>query len=299
MLLLVFLMLTLGLFALFLGGGLVAQGYLYQNPAERMPLRSVAAAVLVSGFITLWVAIDRKSPGRYDTFFNFVPYTTAEFTEFEAVRWTGSGGKLKLDDKGKPNEVLVKFKRAPGGKDAKFLEEGTNTPFQMNGTAATGGQYMTGAIRVKGPDDPEPVRYDATLKEDPRTKEKTYTPETRFKEEKGSRYVEVHQIGTLFVPSTGTVMGALALNLMLFVVWLVAFWPLLRFTLVHALVFAGAFATLTMLGAMPLLFKQNRAPKPPPTPAPVPAAMIWGAAPSSVAGAIDPGAIPPVSLRGQ
>ena len=44
-----FLMLTLGLFALFLGGGLVAQGYLYQNPAERLPVRAVAAAVLVGG----------------------------------------------------------------------------------------------------------------------------------------------------------------------------------------------------------------------------------------------------------
>src|SRR5436305_11407238 len=112
MLVLVFLMLTLGLFALFLGGGLVAQGYLYQNPAERMPVRSIAAAVLVGGFITLWVAIDRKSPGRYDTFFNFVGYTTANFDEFEAVRWTGAGGdKLKLDGNGKPIEVTAKFKR--------------------------------------------------------------------------------------------------------------------------------------------------------------------------------------------
>lgn len=274
MLFLVFLMLVLGLFALFLGGGMVAQGYLYQNPAERMPLRALGAAVLVGGFITLWVAIDRKSPGRYDTFFNFVPYTTAEFTEFEAVRWTGTGGKLKLDGNGKPNEVIAKFKRTPGGKDAKFLEDGTGASFQLNGTAGSGVQYMTGAIRVKGPNDPEPVRYDVTLKEDPRTKEKTYTPETRFREEKGSRYVEGHQLGTLFVPSTGTVIGALALNVMLFVVWLVAFWPVLRFTFTHALVFAAAFATLTMLGAMPLLFKQNREQKPPPSPPPPPAAMI-------------------------
>jgi hypothetical protein len=267
MLFLVFLMLTLGLFALFLGGAILAQGYLYQNPAEKMPLRAVAAAVLVGGFITLWVAIDRGSPGRYDTFFNFVPYTTTEFQEFEAVRWTGAGGKLTLDANGKPNEVLVKFKRA--GKDAKFVEDGGTAPFQMNGSTPTGGQYMTGAIRVKGPNDPEPVRYEATLKEDPRTKEKTFAPETRFLEEKGgSRYVESHKIGTLFVPSTGTIVGALALNLALFVVWLVACWPLMRFSFAHALILAGAFGMLTMLGVMPLLFKQNRAPKPPTTPAP-------------------------------
>jgi hypothetical protein len=274
MLFLVFLMLVLGLFALFLGGGLVAQGYLYQNPAERMPLRAAGASVLVAGFITLWVSIDRKSPGRYDTLFNFVPYTTAQIDEFEAVRWTGAGGKLSLDDKGQPAEVGVKFKRGPGGKDAKFLEEGNNLPFQLNGSTSGGVQYMTGAIRVKGPGDAAPVRYNATLKEDPRTKDKSYTPEPRFVEEKGSRYVEAHpqQIGTLFVPSSGTVMGALALNVLLYVVWLVAFWPVLRFSLGHALMFTIAMATITMLGVMPLLFKQNRAA--PPAPAPAPTAAL-------------------------
>lgn len=279
MLVLVFLMMTLGLFALFLGGGLMAQGYLYQNPAERMPLRAIAAAVLVGGFVTLWVVIDRRNPGRYDTFFNFVPYTTAEFSEFEAVRWAGANGKLKLDGNGKPIEAIVKFKRPSGGKDGKFLEDGTGAPFQLNGTAGTGGQYMTGALRVKGPDDAEPVRYNATLKEDPRTKEKAFAPDARFVEEKGSRYIESHQIGTLFVPSTGTVIGALALNFMLFVVWLAAFWPILRFSFAHALMFSAALAMLTMLGVMPLLFKQNREPKPVPAPttapAPAPTAMKW------------------------
>lgn len=268
MLFLVFLMLLLGLFALFLGGGLVAQGYLYQNPAERLPLRSLGAAGLVAGFVTLWVAIDRNSPGRYDTFFNFEAYKTADFNEFEAVRWAGAYGKLRLDANGKPSESIVKFKRGPGGKDAKFLEEGTDQPFSMNGNSPAIGQYMTGAIRVKGPGDAEPVRYEATLKEDPRTKEMAFAPETRFKEENGSRYVEAHKIGTLFIPSLATVVGALALNVMLFVVWLVAFWPVMRFSFAHALMFAAGFAMLTLVGVMPLLFGRNREAKPPPAPAP-------------------------------
>lgn len=273
MLFLVFVMLLLGLFALFLGGGIVAQGFLYQNPAERLPLRSVLAAALVAAFVTCWVWIDRRSPGRYDTLFNFVAYTTADFNEFEAVRWTGSGGKLTRGADGKPNEVVVKFTRPNA--NAKFTQEGSGEPFTFLGSSGAT-QYMTGAIRIKGPGDAAPVRYDATLKDDTRTKEKVYAERPRFVEEKGSRYVEAEkeaQMGKLFVPSTGTIVGALALNALLFVVWLVAFWPVMRFSFGHALMFAAAMGLLTMLGAMPLLFKQNRDPKPVPAPT---AALVVG-----------------------
>ncbi len=267
---LVFLMLLIGLFALFLGGGIVAQGYLYQNPAARMPLRALAAAALVGGFVTLWMLIDQRSPGRYDTFFNFSPHTTVELQEFEAVRWTGAGGKLKLDASGNPTETAVKFKRASGGKGTQFVEDGSGEPFKRNGTTSGGAQYMTGAIRVKGPGDADWVRYNATLKENPQTKEKTYPPEPRFEEEKGSRYVEVHLPGTLFVPSTGTIVVSLLLNFALLLVWVLAFWPILRFSLGHALIFGGALALVTMLAVLPILFKQNRAPK---APAPAPVTM--------------------------
>jgi hypothetical protein len=263
-LLLVFLMLLVGLFALFLGGGLLAQGYLYQNPAERMPLRALGGAGLVAGFIAFWMWIDQRAPGRYDTFFNFSPHTTVEFNEFEAVRWSGgSDGKFRLDAGGKPIETTVKFKRTPGSK-GQFLEEGTGTPFSRSSSTSGGTSYATGAILVKGPDDPAPVRYNATMKEDPKTKTKTYTPELKFEEEKGSRYVLADSMGTLFVPSTGTVVGALLLNFMLVVVWLVAFWPILRFSLSHALIFTASLAIITLLAIMPLLFKQNRIVKPAP-----------------------------------
>jgi len=261
-LLLVFLMLVLALFALFLGGGLVAQGYLYQNPAERMPLRALIAAIFVAGFITLWVRIDQRAPGRYDTFFNFTPSSTVEFQEFEAVRWAGAGDKLKLDAGGNPIETTARFKRAVGNK-GQFVEVGTGEPFKLNGSTSSGTQYMTGAIRVKAADDPEPVRYKVTLKEDPRTKTKTYKTDSKFEEEKGSRYVDAHQIGTLVVPSTGTVVLALFLNFMLMAVWLVAIWPVLRFSLGHAVVFAGALGLITMLTVMPVLFRYGRESKPP------------------------------------
>src|SRR6266545_4552577 len=260
-------MLLLGLFALFLGCGLVAQGYLYQNPADGMPIRALVAAGLVAGFITMWVWIDQRSPGRYDTFFEFKPQTTTEFQEFDAVRWTGDAtGGLKLDSSGNPVETTVKYRRAVGGQGI-FVEEGTGKPFERSGSTSSNAPYMTGAILVKAPDDPQPVRYNATVKDGPGGKGKTYTPEPRFVEEKGSRFVEAHKLGTLVVPSTGTVVVSLVLNFALFVVWLAALWLVLRFSLGHALIFTGALGLVTLIAIMPILFKQNRVPPKPAAPA--------------------------------
>ena len=153
-------------------------------------------------------------------------------------------------------------------------------PFQQVGSTDAG-QYMTGALRVKGPGDAEPVRYNAVLKEGGAAKSKTYTNERRFVEEKGSRYIEAqpNQLGPLQVPSTGTVVLALLLNFMLVVVWLVACWLVMRFSLGHSLMFTAVLAVITMLALMPVLFKQNRAaPAPGPT-APAKSAAVYPAGP--------------------
>jgi hypothetical protein len=272
-LLIVFALLTAGLTALFLGVTVVAQSYLYQEAAPRLPLRALAGGLLLGGFLTLWAYIDKNRPGQYDTFFNFSPYTTTEFTEFEAVRWTvGGDGKLKTDANGKETETVVKFKRSAGGKGSQFVEEGTNEAFKTNTS-----QYMTGALRVKGPGDPEPVRYNALLKESPGTKTKTYTGEERqFNEEKGSRYIKAVQLGTLFIPSTGTIVVSLLLNLALLLMWLVVTWPILRYSFAHALAFTAVGTLVTMLALVPLLFNFNR---PAPKPAPAPAAARVVSAP--------------------
>ncbi|MCI0700576.1 MAG: hypothetical protein L0241_05805 [Planctomycetia bacterium] len=261
-LLLVFVMVTMALFALFLGGGMILQGYFYQQAANRMPIRALVAAVLVGGFITLWVWIDKRNPGRYDTFFNFADYTTTEFTEFEAVRWLNDGkGQIQTDANGNPVEVTVKFKRSVGGKGARFVDERSGEVFKPSGSTGET-PYMTGALRVKTANDPEPVRYDAKTEID-KTGRKTYTNERKYVEQNGSRYIDEQQLGTLFVPSTGTIAVSLLLNAMLFVIWFVAFWPVLRFSFTHALMLAVAWGFLTMLLVMPLLFTPNRVPKAP------------------------------------
>jgi hypothetical protein len=257
-LLIVLVLVTLVLFAVFLGGGLIAQGYLYQAPADRLPVRALAGAVLVASFITFWVLIDKRSPRKYDTFFEFAPYTTTKFDEFEAVRWVSPDGtKFRVDQAGNKVEVSAKYKRGVGAQSKTFFEEGTTAAFEMNGVNKANESYMVGAIRVKPDPNADAIRFDAKLAAD----KKTYAggiEGRRFDEEKGSRYIQADQIGTLFVPSTGTVVLALLINLLHFVVWFVAFWPILQFTRGHAFVLTVAFGLFTMILVMPLLFKPNR-----------------------------------------
>ena len=262
-LLIVLVLVTLVLFAMFLGGGLIAQGYLYQAPAERLPLRALAAALLVGLFITMWVWIDSRNPRKYDTFFEFAPYETKTFDEMEAIRWVSpDGSKLKMDGSGNPSEVVVKFKRGVGEKKNIFLDD-AGQPFQLNSSGKTGVSYMTAAIRMKpAPDAAEPVRFDAQLSKDKRTYVNSLDGR-KFIEEKGSRYVNADQLGVVYIPTTGTVVVALFINLLHFVVWFVALWLILQFTRGHSFITAVSFGLITMLLVLPLLFGPNRKAKPP------------------------------------
>lgn len=263
MLLTTLLLCTVALFALFWGGSLLAQGYLYNQPADRLPLRAAIAAVLVGGFITSWVAIDRGAPGKYDTFFEFAGERAVEINEFEAVRWQAfpSGNMIgfKKNDRNEKVEITSKVKRA-SGKSGGFVDELTGKAFALNGTMPDGTQYLTGAVVVKG-EDGNPIRLNAEVKEDNRSGAVYVGDVATFKEPKGSRYVRGDQMGRLIIPSSGTVAVSLLVNAILFLVWFVALWPVLRFGWGHALGFAAVFGLLSMLVLMPLLFKPNRTPK--------------------------------------
>jgi hypothetical protein len=269
MLMLTWLLVTVALLAVFWGGSLVAQGYLYNLPADRLPLRAAGAALLVGTFLALWVWIDKRSPGKYDTFFEFSGERATDFNEFEAVRWQAvrDGNKIafKKNERGEKVEITSKVTRG-GGKEAKFIDKLTDKPFVLNpSTPQENAQLLTVAVVVKG-EDGNPVRYTAQIKEDDRTGATYVGGTARFVEANGSRYVRGDQMGKLFIPSTGTVVVALLINLLHLVVWFAAFWLILRFSWGHALGFAVAFGLVTMLAVMPLLFKPNRT-----APAPAPA----------------------------
>jgi hypothetical protein len=266
------LMIVVALFALFWGGGMAAQGYLYSQPADRFPLRAAAGALLVGIFLTVWCWIDKRNPGRYDTFFEFAPYDTKSFDEFEAVRWlakpaaAGSRKTEFLEENGQPVEKVTMFKRLGGGKSSVFAEEGTGNHFELSGTPKGGGaQFLTVAVLVRPEPGVDPIRLKADLKKDDRIGGLTYAPgpERRFTEENGSRYVKSDQLGKLYAPTSRVVALALLLNLVHFVVWFLAFWLVMQFRWSHALGFAAAFGLLTMLMVIPLLFERVRKPPPP------------------------------------
>jgi hypothetical protein len=261
MLMLTLLLVTVALLAVFWGGSLVAQGYLYNQPADRLPLRALAAALLVGSFLIVWVWIDKRSPGKYETFFNVEGEESTQFTEFEAVRVqpVREGKQVTY----KPGEVVSKVKRGVGAA-AEFIDERTGKPFVLSGSFPPDNtDLVTVAIVVKD-EAGNPVRYDATLDTNPNTGEKTYSRNVdsrRFVQVKGDRYIRPTQLGVIYVPRT--VFWALALNVVHFVVWFAALWLLLRFAWTHALLFTVVFGLVTMLMLMPLLFKPNRAPKVP------------------------------------
>ncbi len=288
--LVVFVLLTVALFALFLGGGLVAQGYWYQEVAELLPLRAAGAAVLVGGYCTLWAVIDRAQPGKYSTFFEFAPYDRQEFDEFEAVRWTSSQPpQLHTDAAGQPVETVHRFRKGAGGRTDSFAEISSGIPFQLSGTLPNGHAYMTAALRIPLEEGSEPVRFDAVLRDDGRGG-KVYAggPEgRRFVEAGGERYVFADQIGVVYVPTPGAVAIALTLNLMLFVVWLIALWPVMQFASNHAAGLALLFGFVTILIIMPLLFQWLR---------PAAGAAVAAAATATAPAGVAPGVVPAVLI---
>jgi hypothetical protein len=250
---------SLTLFAVFWGGSQFAQGFLYNQPAGRLPVRAAAAAVLVGGYMGLWVWIDKNNPGRYDTLFQFEPYSVKDVNEFEAVRWKAAAGKLVKGEDGKPVEETVKYKRVPGGggRTGEFTREGVipPEPFRLNDA-----RMMTAAIVATPDEGGSPVRFDADLKTSGAGMPE-YAKDRKFVDAPTGRYVKAEQPGTVFVPSTKTVVVAVLLNAGVFVVWFLAAWLAMRFSWAHALGIAAGFGLVTMLIAMPLLFKPNRAPK--------------------------------------
>lgn len=244
--------------ALFWGLALIGQGYLYGQPADKLPLRALVAGLAVALFMGVWTYANTRAshPDKYGTVFEFTPTSTKEVTEFEAVRRFGkTDGKAVTwltDEKGQPRETMTRYKwEAEGG--GKFVEVGTAKEFKLNDANS-----LTLALLV--PEDGKTVRFEAPTKDGVYVTKKE---EVRFEEQGGSRYIEGGRPRQMVVPSASAFALAVVLNVGHFVVWFLAFWLVLRFSAGHALLFVAVLGTVAMLVVMPLLFQLN-------TPKPVP-----------------------------
>jgi hypothetical protein len=211
-----------------------------------LPLRALVAGLLVACFLTFWTYTNTRAshPDKYGTLFEFKPQAVRTVDEFEAVRRFAY-----KDANGQPREETIPFRWQAAGGGGRFVNPATNQEFRLN--TAT---YMTVALLV--PEGDRKVRFDAVLNGD------TYaTPERRFVEEGGSRFIDGTNPRLMAVPSSSAFVLALALNAAHFLVWLVAFWPILRYSLGHALMLTILFGGVTMVVVMPMLFQMNL-PKP-------------------------------------
>jgi hypothetical protein len=245
-------------FAVFWGISLFLQRYLYNEPADKLPLRAAVAGLLLGCFVTFWVYVNTRADGenKYGVIHQFSPNdVSAPLAKFQAER-------KKLDLNQKPvGDETVTFERQQTDKGMRYLPTFPKPAGEAKPFAVTAPGYYTAALLVEK--DGQPLRYEAAMNGNQYTGPKyTFT-------EPGGRTIELSrgldadpaEPLTVVSPSGGAVFLAIVLNVLHLVVWFACFWPLLKFNVGHAVALAFPFfAGMTIL-VMPLLFEQNKVPK--------------------------------------
>ncbi|MFO0935629.1 MAG: hypothetical protein U0798_03825 [Gemmataceae bacterium] len=246
---------TLAAFVLLWAVGLTAQAYLYETVADRIPLRAAIGAVLLGCFYTFWIYANTRaeSKDRYGVLQEFSPTARSVIDEFVAVR---RYPRMNGPD-GKPKEEKVAFKNIASNRTAQFVDA-KREKFRTSTS-----DYLTVAIELKD-DKGNEGRFDAKLD----AKGNYEIPSgraPRFVEAGSKRFLDADNPGLVFAPSTSALIIAVGFNVMNYLIWVVAFWPCMRFTLGHSIAGAIGFGALMMLFVVPLLFEKNT--KPPVAPA--------------------------------
>ena len=228
--------------ALFMSLAYTLQGYLYSEPADKLPLRAVIAGLLVAMMMTGWTYANTRAShkDKYGVLHEATPGEQHTISEFEAVRRYN----IKQLD-GTWKEETVKFTRTPSSDT--FYEAGDTTkPFDPSKSG-----YIYPALIIKDGD--EKIRL-----ETPITEKWTYEDQTKtYREPDGKRYLEGTDPRFLVVPDAGAYTVMLLLNAGLIIVWFVAFWPVMRFSVGHSLGLMTIFAGVSLFVVMPLLFNSN------------------------------------------
>jgi hypothetical protein len=224
------------------------QRTLYESVVDRLPLRSMIGAILLGCFYTFWVYANTRADAKdkFGVLHDFSPTARHGVEEFVAVRRFPN---VKEPD-GTVREERVTFKKSATGKTIRFVDD-RNRVFRINDS-----QSLTVALELKtGPD--SAIRYDAKFDERG-VYDLPNGRSARFTEAGGKRFIEADAPGVMYAPSSSALAGALALNAGNFLIWLVVFWPCLRFTLGHAVGGAFGFGLFMMLFCVPLLFEKNQ-----------------------------------------
>lgn len=243
---LTFLVVAFALAAFILALSTFLQGYLYQQPADKLILRSAVAAMSLAVYLSFWTSVNSKAEGdnRYGTFFEFNPTSTRTLTNFEAVR--------RYPRNADEPEKVIAYQW-----NGQWIEAAERKPYKPNDS-----NYITVAVLVPEPSG-QKTRFDASGTASPRNF--IYSEERKYKETNGSRYIDIDQPGVVYSPSSGVVFAALLLNLLLFVVWFAVCWPVLRFGMFTSMLLSAILGLICIVVLMPLLFRVNK-PRPPALP---------------------------------
>jgi hypothetical protein len=232
---LVFVLAFLGVSVLLWAGTLFFQGYIYSEPVTGLFWRAPLAALILCSFTAFWFRLAYRSPGKYNTLFEFSARDDPPpFKQFWSVR------------KGK--EILFLAKTIGQGRIEYRDQRGR--PWSRSDA-----EGIMEAIIVEDKDG-QKMRFDAELTKDGKFKMAPGEP-ARYVEAGGRHRVMTDDyIGRLSEIRPGMIAANLFLNFFLFVLWFACLWLILRYQWGHALGLAAVIWLVLTLTLLPMMFKK-------------------------------------------
>jgi hypothetical protein len=203
------------------------QAYIYSEPVGAIWWRAPAAGTALALFLTLWVVLDYRAPGRYRELhgFSFIEYP-APYPELHVFNPDGKEEVFKLHKTGRGlPEYRWDSKKLPSrpGRIIVF-EDGEKFVFEPERDAR--GNFKTGPGDV-----------------------------VHYRDSRGREMVE-GQLGQVSIRHYGWLAMNFLLNFAHLAVWFACLWLLLRFQWSHALGLAVVFWAVTTLIVVPMVLGQ-------------------------------------------
>ncbi|HEV3144004.1 MAG TPA: hypothetical protein VGZ47_08990 [Gemmataceae bacterium] len=242
-LILTILVIAVALLVLCWTGTLLAQGYFYDSPVEKLYWRAPAAAGALTLFFAFWAWIEYRWPNSTGTIFNFVTEESQKVDQFWSVRRSASN-----------EEERILFKKNPGTNEYRDANN-------RRWVRSSSGMMVAIVIEEKDKEGKvEEKRFDAEMSNGnfaPRKSSGMEMP-VRYFEEGGSRYIDETNPGEIIRDRKSRLVASLTLNIVHFAVWFVVLWLLLHFQWPHALGFAFVCWLAMTLAVVPYLHDTAR-----------------------------------------
>jgi hypothetical protein len=204
------------------------QAYIYNEPVAGIYWRAPAAGAALTAFLTLWVILDYRIPGRYR---ELQSYSAVEYLDFPELQVVNRDGKKQ-----------VYTRRVTGRGQPEYQRNGRPLPSRPDKIIAVldGRDYVFEPRRdAKGHFVPDRDGY------------------LRYRNAETGWEMDETRLGQVTISHPGWRVANLLLNGLHLLVWFVCLWVLLRFQWSHALGIAVVcWAAVTLLVVPPLL---NRA----------------------------------------